>query len=164
MTNPSDLGVLVCSHLPGISRTLRMALRGMGLRFVPIASNTTQILECFSAAEPHCVVIYVEGPEAADQGLLTLQFIRASGQSPNPRIPVVAVSTRRDLATLTAVIDGGAHEYVLFPTSGEALLRKITAARTTTRPWVEKPDYFGPERRIDRETPPASVLPESAGG
>src|SRR5689334_6856776 len=151
---PTDISVLVCSHLPGIARTVRMALRGMGVRTIALAGNTQQLHEGFTTAEPQCVVIYVDGPTPEDPGLETLMYIRRSDKSPQRQIPIVALSPRRDLVTINAVVDGGAHEYVLFPTSGEILLKKITAARTTTRPWIDRPDYFGPERRIDRETPP----------
>lgn len=154
MNNPTDVSVVVCSRIANIGRTLRMALRGMGVRVVSLATDNAQLLEAFSTAEPHCVIVYVDGPDATDHGLETLQFIRRSEHSPRPRIPVIAVSPRRDLVTINAVINGGGHEYVLFPASGDALLKKITAARTATRPWIEKPDYFGPERRIDKETAP----------
>ena len=156
MISPTDASVVVCTKIGGIARTLRMALRGMGVRNVVLASNITQLLEGFTVAEPHCVIVYVDSEDPADDGLATLNFIRRSDDSPHPRIPVIAVSPRRDLPTINAVINGGAHEYVLFPASGDVLLKKITAARTTTRPWIERPDYFGPERRIDRETQPAT--------
>ncbi len=154
MGNPADISVVVCSQIANIGRTLRMALRGMGVRLVSLTSDTTQLLEAFATAEPHCVIVYVDGPDATDHGLEVLHFIRRSEQSPHPRIPVIAVSPRRDLVTINAVINGGGHEYVLFPAAGDVLLKKITAARTATRPWIEKPDYFGPERRIDKETAP----------
>ncbi|MFT3724899.1 MAG: hypothetical protein QM773_15115 [Hyphomonadaceae bacterium] len=151
---PADVSVLVSSHLPGVARTVRMALRGMGVRTIALSANAQQLHEGFKTAEPHCVVIYVDGPTPEDPGLETLMYIRRSETSPQRQIPIVVVSPCRDLVTINAVIDGGAHEYVLFPTSGEILLKKITAARTTTRQWVDRPDYYGPERRIDRETPP----------
>ena len=156
MNNPADANIVVCTNMSGIARTLRMALRGMGVRNVVLAANTEQLLEGFTAAEPHCVITYVDSENSADDGLTTLNFIRRSEDSPHSRIPVIAVSPRRDLQTINAVINGGAHEYVLFPSSGDVLLKKITAARTTTRPWIDRADYFGPERRIDRETQPAT--------
>ena len=57
-----------------------------------------------------------------------------------------------------AVINAGGNEYVLFPASGDALLKKITAARTTTRPFVEQPNYVGPCRR--RRTDASYAGPE----
>ncbi len=159
MTNPADVSVLVCANLAGIGKTVRMALRGMGVRHVFLAANAEQIKEGFATVEPHVVVLSVDGPDASDHGLQMLRHMRWAIESPNTRIPIVAVSPRRDLATINAVVNGGAHEYVLFPASGDVLLKKIVAARTTTRPWIEKPDYFGPERRIDRE-PAVAVEPQ----
>jgi|JI10StandDraft_1071094.scaffolds.fasta_scaffold00898_36 DNA-binding NarL/FixJ family response regulator len=165
MSNPADVSVAICTHMSGIARTLRMALRGMGVRYVALANDTAQLVEGFAAAEPSCVIIYVESADPADLGLQALNFIRKSADSPNARIPVVAVSSSRDLPTINAVINGGGHEYVLFPASGDVLLKKITAARTTTRPWIDRADYFGPERRVDREAQPAvESVPESEAG
>jgi DNA-binding NarL/FixJ family response regulator len=152
---PADVSVLVSSHLPGVARTVRMALRGMGVRTITLATDLPQLHEGFATAEPQCVVIYVDGPTPNDPGLETLMYIRRSEKSPSPQIPIVVLSPARDLVTINAVVDGGAHEYVLFPASGEVLLKKITGARTTTRPWIDRPDYFGPERRVDREAQPA---------
>lgn len=156
MKKPADTSVLVCSNLTGIARTLRMALRGMGVRSIPLAMDEAQTLEGFATAEPDCVVIYVDGPDATDHGLQMLKYIRRHEKSPRPQIPIVVVSPCRDLVTINAVVNGGAHEYVLFPTSGDILLKKIVAACTTQRPWIDRPDYFGPERRSDRETQPAA--------
>lgn len=158
MTSPTDASVVVCTNIVGIARTLRMALRGMGVRNVVLTNDITQLVDGFAVAEPHCVIVYVDSDDPEDDGLQTLNFIRWSEDSPHPRIPVIAVSPRRDIPTINAVINGGAHEYVLFPASGEVLLRKITAARATTRPWIEKPDFFGPERRVDREAQTVAKL------
>jgi DNA-binding NarL/FixJ family response regulator len=159
MTDPTDVSIVVCVAISGIARTLRMALRGMGVRNVVLAADTTEMIEGFVIAEPSCVIVYVDSENPADPGLQTLDFIRRAEGSPHPQIPIVAVSPRRDLPTINAVINGGAHEYVLFPASGEVLLKKINAARTKTRPWIDRPDYFGPERRIDREAQAAGKIP-----
>ena len=57
------------------------------------------------------------------------------------------MSQRRDLPTINAVMNAGAHEYVLFPASGDVLLKRISAACQSTRPFIETADYVGPERK-----------------
>lgn len=161
MTNPTDVNVLVCTNIVGIARTLRMALRGMGVRTVFLAHDINQLLDGFSVAEPHAIIVYVDGPEANDDGLATLRFIRRSEQCPHNKVPVIAVSPRRDLPTINAVINGGAHEYVLFPAAGDTLVKKITAARTTSRPFIETEAYFGPERKQDRDAAAATAAAEA---
>jgi two-component system, chemotaxis family, chemotaxis protein CheY len=147
MKNPTDITVLISAQNVSIARTLRMALRGLGLRSIPLAADIEQTVAAFAVAEPDAVIVYVDGPSPTDDGLTTLRFLRRSEQSPAKQIPIVAVSPQRDLPTINAVIEGGAHEYVLFPASGDNLLKKITAARTSTRPFLDTPEYVGPERR-----------------
>jgi len=158
MSDPTDVSVVVCTHFAGIGRTVRMALRGMNVRNVVLATNKEQLLEAFENTEPHCLVFYVDSDDAADEGLQFLNFIRRDPSSLNPRIPVVVLSPRNDIPTINAAMNSGAHGYVLFPASGDLLLRKITAACTSRRPWIERPDYVGPERMVDRE---AAQTPEA---
>lgn len=146
MNSPADISVLIFSTNQSIGRTMRMALRGMGVRNIQIAADEAQIFEGFLGGDPHAMVVYVDGPEN-DIGLDTIRFMRRSEKSPNIRFPIVAASPRRDLVTVNAVINAGGHEYVLFPVSGDALVKKLIAARNSNRPFIEQPDYVGPCRR-----------------
>ncbi|HOY77471.1 MAG TPA: response regulator [Hyphomonadaceae bacterium] len=151
MKDSTDASVVVCTHFLGIARTVRMALRGMKMRDVQLAANQEQLLEAFQYAEPDCIVLYVDSDHPDDEGLSLLNFIRRDKRSPNHQIPVVVISPRRDLPTINAVMNGGAHEYVLFPAAGEALLRKVVSACANPRAWIERADYVGPERKTGRE-------------
>lgn len=146
MSSPAELNIIIVAKDGGVGRTVRMALRGAGVRNINLVANQQQMLDAFSAAEPHALVIYVDAPEG-DDGLDLMRFVRRAPESRVSRIPIVACSPRRDLATVNAVIGAGGHEYVLFPVSGESLLKKIVAARQPNRLFVEQPDYIGPDRR-----------------
>ncbi len=148
MKNASDVGVLISCNVGGIARTLRMALRGMGVRRIFLAMSPDQLDEGFAAVEPSVLLVYVDSEAETDAGLTTLRHVRRSADSLMPKIPVVAVSQRRDLATINTVMNAGAHEYVLFPASGDVLLKRVMAAVNSTRPFIETPDYVGPERKI----------------
>lgn len=147
MKNVADISVLISCDVSGIARTLRMALRGMGVRRVFIATNAELLEQGLAEVEPNVLVVYVDADDPSDAGLAALRHVRRSPDSPLPRIPVVAVSQRRDLHTINAVMNTGAHEYVLFPTSGDVLLKRIAAACQSTRPFIETPEYVGPERK-----------------
>lgn len=146
MSNPADLNVIIVAKDGGVGRTVRMALRGAGVRGIQLATNQQQTLDLFATIEAHALIVYVEAPEA-DEGLDLMRFMRRSPDSPDTRMPIVACSPRRDFATVNAVINAGGHEYVLFPVSGDALLKKIIAARQANRVFIEQPDYVGPDRR-----------------
>lgn len=147
MNSSADVNVLISCNVTGIGRTLRMALRGMGVRRIFISANADQLEQGFAEVDPHVLLVYVDSANADDAGLATLRHVRRSPDSLLPRIPVVAVSQRRDLATINAVMSAGAHEYVLFPSSGDVLLKRISAACQSTRPFIETPEYVGPERK-----------------
>jgi two-component system, chemotaxis family, chemotaxis protein CheY len=146
MRNPADVSVLIFSADVSIGRTLRVALKGIGVRAIHLASDEAQLQEGFATADTQAVVVYVDAAEN-DSGLEMIRFLRRSPRSRNTRIPIVAVSQSRDLGTVTRVINAGGHEYVLFPASGDALLKKITSARGATRPFIETAEYVGPCRR-----------------
>ena len=150
MSGAADISVLIFTSNMNISRTMRTALRGMGLRRVHLATDEAGIFEGFSTADPVVMIIYVEGAEK-DDGLERLRWLRRSPNSPKREMPVVVVSQSRDIATIQAVINAGGHEYALFPASGDQLLKKITAARNSNRPFIETADYVGPcrRRRVD---------------
>ena len=146
MSNPADISVLIFSPNLSIARTLRMALRGMGVRNIQLASDEATIFEAFSSGDPNAMVVYVDAPEN-DVGLDTIRFMRRSEKSPNVRFPIVAASPRRDMGTVSTVINAGGNEYVLFPASGDGLLKKLVAARNSNRPFIETESYVGPCRR-----------------
>ena len=146
MSNATDVNVLIFAHVHGHAQTMRMALRGMGVRVTFLATSISQMVEGFTVAEPHVAVIYVDSGSEKDAGMQMLNFIRRSDQSANRTIPIVVVSQARDMETIQAVGNAGAHEYVLYPVAGDALLKKIHAARTSTRAFIDTPAYVGPDR------------------
>ncbi len=144
--NPADISVLIFSADAPIGRTLRVALKGIGVRTIHLAVDEAQVLDGFATTDAQAAVVYVVGGEN-DAGIEMIRFLRRSPRSPNTKVPIIAVSQSRDLPTVNRVINAGGHEYVLFPASGDALLKKITSARNSTRPFIETPDYVGPCRR-----------------
>lgn len=155
MKKSNDVGVVVVTHVPGIGQTLRMALRGAGLRNLQTATNTSQLVDMFGSNAPDVVMIYVDSASPDDPGMQMLQFVRRSERSPAKAIPVVVISQAREMTTIQAVVNAGAHEIALFPASGEQLMKKVLAAHTSTRPFVDTPDYVGPERKA----PPGAAKP-----
>ncbi|MEQ1782837.1 MAG: hypothetical protein ABMA14_15840 [Hyphomonadaceae bacterium] len=154
MNKTTDVSVVIGTHVPGIGQTLRMALRGAGLRNVQLAINTTQISDTFGSTSPDVLMIYIDSAAQDDPGMQMLHFVRRAATSPDKTIPVVVISQGRDMATIQAVGNAGAHEYALFPASGDQLLKKVLAAHTSTRRFVDTPDYVGPERK-----PPPAAKP-----
>ena len=146
MTKAEDLAVVIFAASADQAGTLRVALRGMGVRNIHVTSTPEQTAKALTDAKPHVMVVYV-GQDETDDGLRMIRFIRRWDGSPNPHVPIVAVSPRRDIAGISAVREAGVHEYAVFPVSSDELFRKVTAAIQSTRDFVSQTDYVGPCRR-----------------
>jgi CheY-like chemotaxis protein len=141
-----DLSVLLFAGDVAVGSTLRMALRGAGLRTIQMVSTPEETVQVITDTDPDVMLVHV-GLEEADSGLRIVRFIRRWDGSPKPRIPIVAVSPRRDLTAINAVLQAGVHEFTLFPTSADELQRKLLAAVQVERDFVVTEAYVGPSRR-----------------
>jgi DNA-binding NarL/FixJ family response regulator len=170
MIEPVDLRVVICARKTGFARTLRMALSGMGVRGMQLSSDPIGAVRAIQGQGAHAIIVHVDEPEF-DIGISLTRFLRRWERSPNRQIPIIAASDRSDIATITSVINSGANEFCLFPTSGETLWKRISAAMTSERPFVEsagyvgpcrrrraKPDYAGPERRLNAAPAPEVAI------
>jgi PleD family two-component response regulator len=140
-----------------MAQLIRMSLRGMGVRAVHIVQSPRQCVDAFQTSHPDVLITVVENAEN-DDGLSLIRFIRRWEKSPNPRIPIVAASQRAELAVVNAVINNGGNEFVVLPASADQLMRKVLNAVQSNRPFVDTPDYVGPERR--RRVDPTYAGPE----
>src|SRR5690606_33914732 len=127
MTRPEELRIVVFAGHPDPAAMLRMAVRGAGVRDVWVASSPEDTVRAFGEGKPDVFVVHI-GADENDPGLRMIRFIRRWDGSPNPRIPIVAASSRRDVGVVDAVRNAGGHELVLLPAAGDELMRKITTA------------------------------------
>jgi PleD family two-component response regulator len=156
MVEPADLRVVISSRNGGLARNIRMALTGAGLRGMSLTQEPLETVRVIAGQDPHAVIVHVEGPEN-DEGLKLVTFLRRWEKSPNREVPIIAVSSRRDLGTISAVMNAGANEFALLPPTGDVLLKKVVAC-LTPREFIQSADYVGPCRR--RRADPAYAGPE----
>ncbi len=141
-----DVSVLLFAADGAVGAMLRMALRGAGLRTILMVSSPEETVHVITDKDPDLMLVHV-GLDEADSGLRIVRFIRRWDGSPKPRIPIVAVSPRRDLTSVNAVLQAGVHEFTLFPASTEELQRKMMAAVQVEREFIVSEAYVGPSRR-----------------
>ena len=157
MKKAEDLTVVIAAKTHGMAQLIRMSLRGMSVRGVHIVQSTKQAAEVFQTSHPDVMIAVVEQADN-DEGLNMIRFIRRWEKSPNPRIPIVAASQRAELTVVNAVINNGGNEFVVIPASADQLMKKIWSALQANRPFIDTPDYVGPERR--RRVDPTYAGPE----
>lgn len=155
--NPEDLKLVVFAGHPDPASMLRMAVRGAGVREIATASTPEDTVKAINDIKADALLVHV-GMEDNDPGPRMVRFIRRWDGSPNPRIPLVAASSRRDVGVVQALRQAGVHELVVLPASGEELFRKLTAAINSTREFLTLANFVGPCRR--RRVDPAYTGPE----
>ncbi|MDZ4762113.1 MAG: response regulator [Alphaproteobacteria bacterium] len=124
---PDQIAVVVTARNNGVARTIRMALRGVGVRNIHLASSSAEGLQLLQSVGPDVLIVVVDGPDN-DEGVAFIRSVRDAASGPYAATPIVAASSRRDLQTVQAVIGAGGNEYVVLPASGDALFKKIANA------------------------------------
>ncbi len=76
-----------------------------------------------------------------------LQWVRSSDRDSVRFLPVVVVSGYTTELVISMTRDCGANETLVKPISGTGLASRICAVVDNPRPFIDAPDYFGPDRR-----------------
>ncbi|MBU0799992.1 MAG: response regulator [Alphaproteobacteria bacterium] len=84
-------------------------------------------------------------PNGSGQDLL--RWIRSHDKDSVRFLPVIVVSGYTTEYITTAARDLGAHETLVKPVSGTSLASRICSVIDHPRPFIDAPEYFGPDRR-----------------
>ena len=93
---------------------------------------------------PHLVIADLHMPI---DGLTLLRHIRRSPRSPDPTLPVIAMTSLTDRKTVLALRDAGAHEVICKPFSTQIVLGRIASVIDFSRQFIRTASYVGPCRR-----------------
>ena len=102
-------------------------------------------------------------------GLEFVRQLRADAENPHRFVPVIMITAYAELDTVAGARDSGVNEFMAKPISAAALEKRIRRVREDQRPFVEAPDFNGPDRRRGkkdafggserRETPAKFIQP-----
>jgi len=88
-------------------------------------------------------------------GLLLLRWIRAAKDSPNRMLPVMMISGAADQGYVNSARDLGVTEFIAKPFSVTSVYERILKVVDYPRKFITTQNYFGPDRRRRRGSPPA---------
>lgn len=118
-------------------------LSAFGARDVVVSADHESALAAAAATEPTLIV--TEALDDADPFAL-VRAIRRSTLACR-QASVVVLTTLATASALKAAKDAGAHEFLRKPFDRRDLMRRLDHLARAPRPWVDKPDYAGPDRR-----------------
>lgn len=138
----ADLRVLVAAERDEVINLFGQALRLVGMHDVMRFRLEAHVYAPPLLKDSDVAIVFGQGIGAG--------FIRAcrnKARSPNPYVPIVAVTTAPTVEVVRALINDGAHEVLAFPLSAGAIQHKVRRAVLAGRPFVTTAEYFGPCRR-----------------
>jgi DNA-binding response OmpR family regulator len=80
-------------------------------------------------------------------GMEVIRIVRSPGVFPRPALPIVMLTTRTERSCVMQALRAGVHEFLLKPTSPQALRDRITSIMLKPRPMVKLGDFYVPEPR-----------------
>ena len=133
-------------HMRGI---LTGVLRTLGVRYIRAASDGDGALEALAKEVPDIVLTGIGLKPKS--GICLITEIR-EGRSGAPRtLPIIVVTSYTEAAYVRAARDAGIDEFVAKPISVRGLYNRIVSIIQKRRPFVDAPEYFGPDRRRHQE-------------
>lgn len=138
----AGLHVLVLTEDGSSYLSLKRQFAALGASAVSRAQSPEEALQVLRGAKVDVLV--------TDLFLPFIKYLRTSGKSPNPRLPIVVSSDCQHLRMIRAARDAGIDSYVSREAPPAQLGRHVRDAIRRDRRFIAGRTYTGPDRRHHR--------------
>jgi CheY-like chemotaxis protein len=139
------LNILIVDGNFYMRRLTRSMLMNLGAKSVTEAADGLAALEAIRTGDPDVMVLDWDMPVL--NGMEVMRIVRSPGVFPRPNLPIIMLTGRAQRSTVMAALRGGAHEFLLKPTSPKALGDRLLSIVAKPRPMVKVGDYYVPQPR-----------------
>jgi DNA-binding response OmpR family regulator len=150
--NLDGASVLVLERSKASLNILVQVLEGFGV------STTHKCLSVDDARATvetrHVDLIVLDPTIESDEGYEFVRWLRRSATEPNRYAPIILVTGHSQESSVRRGLDAGASFFVVKPITPGVLLDRILWIARENRPFIEAPDYAGPDRRFKSVGPP----------
>ncbi|MGE0254123.1 MAG: response regulator [Alphaproteobacteria bacterium] len=143
--NFAGMSALVMEHSSFLLSAVSLICRSVGIRPVHEATSAGEALALLRDTMPDFVITTC-GADGRD-GLALCTAIRGDDALPCRFVPIVMMTSHSVKHVVELARDAGVTEVLAKPISAAALLDRIVYVVDHPRPFVQAPDYFGPDRR-----------------
>jgi two-component system chemotaxis response regulator CheY len=140
-----QLGILVVDPNAYMRKLTRSMLMTVGAKAVYEASDGLTALEVIRGANPDVLLLDWDLP--ALSGPQVVRIIRAPGVFPKPNLPIVMLTSTASRWQVHEAMLLGVHEFLVKPTSPQALRDRLTSILVKPRPMVKIGKYYVPAPR-----------------
>jgi two-component system chemotaxis response regulator CheY len=141
----SKVRFLVVDNNPLSAQMLEDILRMLGTTAIRRATDSERAKQALREGEIDIVI--TERELEPESGIELVDHIRHSAESHDRLLPVIMLTARSESEYVTEARDKGVTEFLAKPFNVESLYRRIAAVIARPRPFVNAPQYFGPDRR-----------------
>jgi two-component system, chemotaxis family, chemotaxis protein CheY len=125
-------------------RLTRAMLMNLGARVVVEAVDLAA-LEAIRTCDPDLMLLDWDLPVL--DGMEVIRIVRSPGVFPQPALPIIMLTTRTERSCVMQALRAGVHEFLIKPTSPQALRERINSIMLKPRPMVKLGDFYVPEAR-----------------
>ena len=141
----SNIKVLIVDDNAFMRRILMHILQGLHVRKIVQAADGADAFDKLQNFEPD--IILVDWEMTSVDGLEFIKMIRNDDRKQDRFIPIILVTAHSQEYRVMQARDAGINEMLIKPVSAELLYKRIQAVVERPRPFVDAPDFFGPDRR-----------------
>jgi two-component system, chemotaxis family, chemotaxis protein CheY len=141
---PAGLQVLIVDDNEHMRTILQAMLRSLGVQRLREASDGAEAFEILKEWAADLVI--VDFRMAPVDGVTFARRVR-SPESPNRNLPIMMLTGHSEATRVAEARDAGVNEFIAKPLSPRILVQRLNSVVTQERPFIEAPDYYGPDRR-----------------
>lgn len=141
----SKVRFLIVDNSSLSAQMLEDILRMLGTTSIRRASDSKKAKEALREGEIDIVI--TERELEPESGIQLVDHIRHSSESLDRLMPVIMLTARSESEYVTEARDKGVTEFLAKPFTVDSLYRRIASVIARPRPFVNAPEYFGPDRR-----------------
>jgi CheY-like chemotaxis protein len=139
------LGILVVDENQYMRKLTRMMLVNIGAKAIYEAADGLAALDIIRAANPDVVLLDWDLPVLS--GPQIMHIVRSPGVFTKPNIPAIMLSARADRGHVHEAMRLGVHEFLLKPTSPQALRDRLLSIVVKPRTMVQIGKFYVPTPR-----------------
>jgi two-component system, chemotaxis family, chemotaxis protein CheY len=139
------LVVLIADSNPYTRRLTRMMLTNLGIKSTYESGDGVGALDAIRSVNPDVMIMDWEMPVL--NGREVMRIVRAPGVYPKPNLPVIMLTASANRAQVHEAMLLGVHEFLLKPTSPQALRERLLSILAKPRAMVQIGKYYVPTPR-----------------
>lgn len=153
--NLRDLVILVADPSAFTRRVINGMLRGFGANKILEVEQSTGLFQALSSQKIGIMLCDLQLPPHG--GLALTRTIRGNADNENRTMPILLMTSNTSEKIVKSARDSGANMVVAKPMSPNSLYDRLSWIAFHPRPFVDTPNYFGPDRRFKIEGFPGGV-------